>query len=641
MSLIAELKRRNVFRAAIAYLALAWLLIEVAGTLFPGFGIPDWAFRFVVIVLALGFVPVLIFSWAYEITPEGIKRETEVVRDESVTHLTAKRLDTLTIGLIVVALAFVVADRLWFSQQLTPRPASVEKPAQSPTAAAETAPVTVPNSIAVLPFANRSDNPKDVFFVDGIHDDLLTTIARIDSLKVISRTSVMAYKGTTMRIPEIAAELGVASILEGGIQRAGDHVRINVQLIDAQTDEHLWAEFFDRELTAENLFTVQSEIAESIADALRATLTPEARERIHTIPTENMAALEAYFLGRQSMALRTLRELNSAAAYFEAAIAEDPDFSLGYIGLAETHLLQYGYGGLPRDEAFAKSRAAAERALQLDPKLGEAYASIAKRKAWEGDPVGAEAAFKRALELNPNYAPTYQWYGQVLSYFKDRQTEALALSRRAVELDPRSAIIVTDYGGALMRAGRIEEALAYSREALEIEPQFRKAHRQIAVLSRILGHWDESIASYQAALELGSDNRLGYYGLGVTLLLKGDARAALEAMQREKAEVHRLIGLAMVRHALGDREAADGLLERLIANYEREYFYNIAYVFAYRDEADQAFEWLDKAVEYADSGLDLIEQEPLFRNVHDDPRWLPFIEKISYWPADPTSAQTR
>ena len=241
LSLFVELKRRNVFRVAVAYLALAWLVTEVAGTLFPAFGIPDWGVRFVVIVFALGFVPSLIISWIYELTPEGIKREKDIVRDASITHLTAKRLDVFTIGLIMVALAFILADRLWLSpkleRQLTTPAMVVTDTAQM----SEAEPQYPPDSIAVLPFANRSANPNDVYFVDGIHDDLLTYVSQISALKVISRTSVMEYRDTLKKIPEIARELSVSHVMEGGVQRAGDHVRINVQLIDAGTDQHIWS----------------------------------------------------------------------------------------------------------------------------------------------------------------------------------------------------------------------------------------------------------------------------------------------------------------------------------------------------------------------------------------------------------------
>jgi len=525
LSLIAELKRRNVFRVAVAYLALAWLLIEVAGTLFPGFGIPEWAFRFVVIVVALGFIPTLIFSWAYEITPEGLKREKEVVRDASITHLTAKRLDKLTISLIVVALVIIVVDRFWLSSEISdPSSTSADVVTES-TSTAETE--YPPDSIAVLPFANRSANPEDAFFVDGIHDDLLTYISQIGSVKTISRTSVMKYRGSTLSIPEIARELGVATVLEGGVQRAGEQVRINVQLIDARTDDHMWSKIYDRQLTATNIFSIQSEIAESIAEALRATLTPEARERIDSVPTENLEALEAYFLGRQSMATRTVSDLARAAEHFEEAVARDPRFALAYVGLADTSLLRSSYGGLSKDEGFAKSRAAAERALQLNPRLGEAYSSIAKRKDWEGDDAGAEASFKRALELNPNYAPAYQWYGEMLGKLDGRTTEALELSYRAVELDPKSAIIVNDYAEVLENAGRLDEALANYRQAVELEPHFAAGYRRIAqVCATGLGRLDKALAAYQMSYSIEPANSRRASRTGLIYLDLGDLQQA-------------------------------------------------------------------------------------------------------------------
>ena len=306
MSLYHELKRRNVIRVAIAYLALAWLVTEVAGTLFPAFGIPDWGIRFLVIVFALGFVPALIISWAYEITPEGLKREQEVVRDASISHLTAKRLDWITIGLMVAVLAFIVADRFWMSPR-HPEQSAVpvevvtdHEPTSEPEATESQYP---PNSIAVLPFANRSANPDDAYFVDGIHDDLLTHISKIGAIKTISRTSVMQYRGSSKPIPEIAAELGVATVLEGGVQRAGDQIRINVQLIDASTDEHLWAEIYDRQLLATNIFAIQSEIAEAHSGGtLQTTLSPREQQRNRLVPTESFAAYEAYLVGKQRLA---------------------------------------------------------------------------------------------------------------------------------------------------------------------------------------------------------------------------------------------------------------------------------------------------------------------------------------------------
>jgi TolB-like protein/Tfp pilus assembly protein PilF len=477
LSFFEELKRRNVFRVAIAYLALAWLLIEVAGTLFPAFGIPDWAFRFVVIVLVFGFVPVLVVSWAYEITSEGLKRERDVVRDEPTKQLTARRLDWVTISLVVAALGFVTVDRLLLRSGTMHQPLVSGDAVTQMGEAIEPETTHLPDSIAVLPFANRSANPDDVFFVDGIHDDLLTYIAQIGSIKTISRTSVMQYRETTKPIKQIANELGVMAVLEGGVQRAGEQVRINVQLIDARTDDHLWSEIYDRQLTAANIFSIQSEIAGSIADALRATLTTTARERIESVPTHSLEALEEYFIGRQLLEKRTVEALLKADDHFEKAIALDPDFALAYVALADTYRLQANYAGFPRDEMIIKGQAAVDKALQLKPLLGEAHTSLANLKNMRGDVEGAEASFKRALELNPNYAPAYQWYGEMLGWNFGRPgpqfnriEDALELSKKAVTLDPMSPIIHNDYAEVLENAGRFEDALAEYKEAVEIDP---------------------------------------------------------------------------------------------------------------------------------------------------------------------------
>lgn len=524
MSLFAELKRRNVFRVAIAYLALAWLIIEAASILLPGFGIPDWAFRFVVLILALGFVPALVFSWAYEITPEGLKRDSDVVRDDSITNVTAKRLDLMTISLIVVALAIIVIDRFW----LSPRPQDVAATSTERTVDELQQPVSgLIDSIAVLPFANRSANPDDAFFVDGIHDDLLTHISQIRSLKTISRTSVMQYRGSTLSAPEIAEELGVAVILEGGIQRAGDQVRINVQLIDARTDDHIWAEIYDRQLTASNIFAIQSEIAASIAEVLRAKLTPSTRERIDSIPTKSLKALEAYFLGRQNMSTRRVADLRLARGYLEEAVTLDPGFALAYVSLADTYLLLGSYGGMDIEESFARSAAAADQALALDPDLGAAHASVAKRLGLEGNVQDAEASFKRAIELNPNYAPAYQWYGELLRDLEGRIDDALVTSRRAKELDPKSAIIVKDYAESLERAGQLDEAIKYYRQSVNLERRLAGGHTSTGrVYATLLGQLDNALAEYEKAISIEPDNSNTVRLIGLIFVELGDWQEA-------------------------------------------------------------------------------------------------------------------
>jgi TolB-like protein/Tfp pilus assembly protein PilF len=536
-------------------------LIEVAGTVFPGFGIPDWAFRFVVIVLALGFVPVMIFTWAYEVTPEGLKREKDVVRDAATEQRTARRLDGLTIGLIVVALVFIAVDRLWLGS-LTGEPPAPAVGQATEAASANASGTELPrNSVAVLPFANRSDNPKDVFFVDGIHDDLLTYISQIGSLKVISRTSVMEYRDTLKKIPQIARELGVAHVLEGGVQRAVDQVRINVQLIEARTDDHLWSQIYDRELTATNIFAIQSEIAGAIAEALRAELTPQTRERIERVPTENLAALEEYFLGRQSMGTRTVVDLARAVEHLEQAVALDPEFALAHASLALAYALYRNYAGLPLDDWYDKGEAAAERALSLDPGLAEAYTSVATIKWYRQDYEGAERAFKRAIQFNPNEAQAFQWLGVMLGMSMGRLEEGLGYSRKAVTLNPKSAIMLADYGEVLNRAGRPDEARAQYRQAVAIEPRFSKGHRLLGDLAIDSGELDQAISAYHKALDIEPGNWRLFSRMGSIYLFLGDDqraeywfRLALEQAPRGVEQIGADLGsLYMFR---GDKERA-------------------------------------------------------------------------------------
>ena len=337
MSLYNELKRRNVIRVAMAYVVAAWLIIQVVETILPAFGYGDAAIRYIVIVLAIAFIPTLVFSWAFEITPEGVKREVDVVREHSITRFTGKKLDRVIMVLLALGMGYFAFDK--FVLDPARDQSNIEIARQEGLTAALSKSYG-DRSIAVLPFENRSNREEDQFFTDGIHDDLLTTIAKIGSMKVISRTSVMEYRDTIKKIPQIAQELGVANILEGGIQRSGNQVRINVQLIDAATDEHLWAEIYDRELTAENLFAVQSEITRIIADALQAELSTDEQRRIDARPTDNLQAYEAYMRGRQLMATRDSANLKLATEEFARAVEIDRLFALAWEG---EHLFSPAY----------------------------------------------------------------------------------------------------------------------------------------------------------------------------------------------------------------------------------------------------------------------------------------------------------
>ncbi|HQX26117.1 MAG TPA: hypothetical protein PLE37_14170, partial [Pseudomonadota bacterium] len=380
MSLFAELQRRNVIRMAGLYLVVAWLVVQVAETLLPIFGAPAWVLKTLVGLLAIGFVPTLVFAWLYELTPEGLKRDGEVPPDQSIAAQTAQRMDRLIGVALVAVVALVAADRYWPRDRGAGRPidtvAVVTGDAPVPDAAPGSV-ATAPNaaaaakskqgSVAVLPFANRSAEPDTAYFVDGVHDDLLTQLSRNPDLKVISRTSVMEYRDTTKKMRQIGQELGVAHLLEGAVQRSGKRVRITAQLIDAASDEHLWAETFDRELTPENVFEIQTEIAVAIAGALGKTLasgatTPQAT----AAPTRNAKAWDLYLRARAQSGVGTGLDIAKVIAMYRQVLVEEPEFAqaMGELGFELTNSYWFETRRVAeRDEA----RQWIDKALALEP----------------------------------------------------------------------------------------------------------------------------------------------------------------------------------------------------------------------------------------------------------------------------------
>ncbi len=464
MSLMTELRRRNVFRVGVAYAIVGWLLLEVASVIFPGLHLPDWTLTFLIVLVVAGFPLALILAWAFEMTPEGLKREAEVDRTESTTHVTGRKLDFAIIGLLAIALIFVVVDN--YVLEAEPEQAGAV-PEQVP--AAET--VEREKSIAVLPFDNISPNPEDAYFADGIHDEILAQISKIRDIKVISRTSVMRYRGEDKpSSPEIGVALGVANLLEGSVRLAGNRVRITIQFIEAERDAHLWTETYDRELTAANIFTIQSEIAKIVADALRATLTPEEKTRLATVPTENLDAYQAYLLGMQRMVKMNSYAFSEAVNYLERSIELDPNFALAYVALASSYMAQIDYGGLPPDEMIEKAQGLVERALELDDRSGEAYSALGFIHAKSRDFEGASAAYQRALELSPNHAESYNDYGQLLRDVFLRPEEALALHKKAVELNPLSTHSLNQVGWDFDCLGRFDEELTWFEKSLAVNP---------------------------------------------------------------------------------------------------------------------------------------------------------------------------
>jgi TolB-like protein/tetratricopeptide (TPR) repeat protein len=540
---LAELKRRNVYKVAVAYAVVAWLLIQAASIFLPAFDAPSWVMKIFIIVIIFGFPVALIFSWAFEITPEGIKLESEIEPSKSIKRRTGRKIVAVTIALAIVAAGL-------FVYQLVRSKSDI---AGSPTT------TTIANkSIAVLPFDNLSRDPDNAYFCEGVQDEILTRLAKVADLKVISRTSTQHFKSAPENLPQIAKQLGVAHVLEGSVQRANDQIRVNVQLINALTDAHLWAETFDRKLT--DIFAVESEIAKTIADTLQAKLSGSEQHAIAARPTENTEAHQLYLKGRFFWNKRTGNDLKKSIDYFQQAIAADPNYALAYAGVADAYVFLPGYtAGAPRD-CYPKAMAAAKKALELDDTLAEAHTTLALALwYYDFDFSQANREFQRAIELNPNYATGHQQYGNNTLSALGRFDEAIAEGKRAVDLDPLSLVINADLGMNYYYARRYDEAITQLRKTLEMDPGYYYAHVDLGQALAAKRAFGEAISEYQKARALNDDPFvLGL--LGHAYASSGNKTEALKILdQLKEVSGQRYVStysFAIVYLALGDKQEA-------------------------------------------------------------------------------------
>jgi TolB-like protein/Tfp pilus assembly protein PilF len=567
-NLLSELKRRNIFRIAAAYALSSWILIEAGSVLLPTFGASERLFQAFVVLVIAGFSAAVVFAWIFDWTPEGVKldRRPDHVPDATDAPRSRQRLNYAIIALLAIALTVSITLNL------------TQAPAERTAAA--------PRSIAVLPFESRGGEPDNTLFADGIHDDLLTRLANIKSLKVISRTSVMEYRDTVLNLRQIGEELGVETLLEGSVQRIGDNVRVNLQLIDAATDEHLWAQTFDRQLTLENIFAIQSEISEAVAAALETGLSPDEQLRVTAVPTRDLRAYRLYKEGRNNLYRRQLESLRDARRQFTEAVALDPEYAEAHAGLAESVLLLWNnHRVIGENEAFAATASSIERALELDPDLADAHAifGLLKSLQWQIDRTTnenavAEAAFRRAIELNPNHASALMWFASLRNE-EEHLDEAIELYQRAMELDPLARIPYANLPLIYAKRGQDRAAMHLWLEAARIHSDWPTVHQYIAVHLWGLGRLDEAYAWSRRTMELTDDPVAGGdidIGVLIDMGELGKATARLD----EFPETHMLAPAVPGYRALlaGEYGEAEAHFVRLIEDevLEPRLLYDIA-----------------------------------------------------------------
>ena len=568
-----ELKRRNVYKVGVAYAVVAWLVMQIASQIFPFFEIPNWVVRFVVLLLVIGFPVALIVAWAFEVTPQGIKR-TE-------TADAAGQRSRGVAWIYVVLIGAALSVGLFFVGRYT---AGRAMPRHSETATAASQ-----KSIAVLPLINESGDPKDEYFSDGLSEELIAALAQISGLKVIGRSSSFRFKDRKEEPKMIGQKLGVSTLLDGTVRKQGDRVRIVAALVNAADGIQLWTRTFDRQL--KDIFAVQEEIARAVADSLKVTLLGSDTAQ-RGAPT-NMEAHNAYLQGHFHLIRRNVEDFRKAIEYYDQAIQLDPNYALAYAERGEAWAFMGDLTG-QRPTAYPKARTDAEKAVAIAPDLAEARAALGwVRFLAEWRFAEGLAELKRAKELSPANPNANDLLARIIVYL-GRFAEAERQAREAMELDPLSTVTQGNLARVLFYAGKLDEADAVARKAAELQPSGAGSHRfQVLIAAQ-----------------------------------RGDGEAALREAQLEPDPGFRRFELAVAHYVRGDRAAADAALADLIANAREGFAYQIAEIYALRGEKDKAFEWLQTAFDDRDAGMLGLLADPLLRGLRDDARYKNLLAKV-------------
>jgi TolB-like protein/Tfp pilus assembly protein PilF len=596
-SFITEMKRRNVFRVAAIYVVVGWLLIQIGDVMFPALYLPEWTTTMLVAFLILGLPVALILAWAYEVTPDGVVRTADVPPGQSITPATGQKINFMIIGVLAIAVVFLLAkDRIFDSTVVAPE-------------------ITVSeSSIAILPFKNLSASVENAeFFANGLHDELLTLLSRLRDLKVISRTSVERVD-PALGIPEIGKLLGVATILEGQVQRAGDRLRINVQLIDTVEEGHIWANTYDSELTAENIFEVQGDIARTISEALQAELSTADEEILNAVPTANTEALEYYLLGMQLAKRNTYSSLKEAQTYLRKATRLDPNYAQAWAELANVLGDSMDTGVISAREYIDTARPNIDRALALDPTLAVAHAQLAKLQWILGDVKAAEGSFNEALRLNLNDAASREMYGVFLRVI-GRLDEAAVVLEKALEGDPLSVRLLFQLGKVEMYRGYPERNLARAKRILELDPSSAYGYTAMMQAHLWMGRQDLSWEWFVKSLEVDPLDFEMWAHTAMLLEQVGDPDLAdrymtkAESLGRNEPSVLKCRALIHVRR--GEPEQALVIAENaLAAGMNDRWGSNQVFLKIYRDHAFDTGEFDGAFTHYRNVKPELFDDAP-------------------------------
>jgi serine/threonine-protein kinase len=580
----AELKRRNVYKVAVAYAVVGWLLIQIATQVFPFFDVPNWAVRLVVLLLILGFPVALIIAWAFELTSEGIRRT------EDADAAGQRSRGGIWMALVVIAAALSLG--LFFLGRYTAGNARSQNPPSRSSGAAGTEAIAAVSekSVAVLPLLNESGDPKDEYFSDGLSEELIAALAQINGLKVIGRSSSFRFKDRHEEPKAIGEKLGVSTLLEGTVRKQDDRVRIVAELVNAADGIALWTRTFDRELR--DIFTVQQEIARAVAESLKVTLLGSS-EKSAQMASSSVEAHNAYLQAHFHFQRRNVEDYRKAITYFDQAIQLDPNYALAYAERAEVWTMIGDLTG-ERATAYPKARSDAEKAVEIAPALAEAHAALGWVRFF-GEWKFAEglSELNRAKELSPANPTANDLLARVIVYL-GRIDEAERQAREAVELDPLSVATQFNLARVLFIAGKLDEADAAARKIAELQPSSSSSHR-----------WQVLVA-----------------------VQRGDGETALREAQSEPDDGFRPFELTLAHYVRGDRKAADAALADLVANGRNGLAYQIAQVYAVRGETDKTFEWLQIAFDNHDGGTLSLAVDPLLRGLHDDPRYKSLLAKL-------------